>query len=132
VEHPGEIEDDIPKWLVHEERECEVWCYCFLNLFNTKFLQLFLDKLVLERFPGRLKCRSEKERTIDTQQQLTFAGKTSTVSGMLVLKLSSGCITAEITSGVKAMAEEEQGAEVLVYAQNGSVLGVELSLSGGL
>ena len=38
---------------------------------------------------------------------------------------------AEITSKVKAMAEEEEGAEVLVYAQNGSVLGGQ-SLSGGL
>ena len=28
------------------------------------------------------------------------------MSGMLVLKLSSGCIIAEITLGVKAMAEE--------------------------
>jgi len=41
----------------------------------------------------------------------------------VVLKLSSGCIIAEITSGVGAMAEEKQGAEVFVYAQNGSVLG---------
>ncbi len=38
----------------------------------------------------------------------------STVLGMLVLKLSSGCIIAEITLGVIVMAEGE-GAEVLVY-----------------
>ena len=43
------------------------------------------------------------------------------MSGMLVLKLSSGCIIAEIMSGVKAMAEEGEGAEVFVYTQNGSV-----------
>ena len=42
---------------------------------------------------------------------------------MLVLKLSSGWIIAEITLEVKATAEEEEGAEVLVYVQNGSVLG---------
>jgi hypothetical protein len=34
------------------------------------------------------------------EEQHTFAGKkTSTVSGMLDLRLSSGCMTAEITSG---------------------------------
>ena len=38
---------------------------------------------------------------------------------MLVLKLSSGWIIAEITSEVRAMAEEEEGAEVLVYAHMG-------------
>ncbi len=42
---------------------------------------------------------------------------------MLVLKLSSWWIIAEITSEVKATAEEKEGAEVLVYAQNGSILG---------
>jgi hypothetical protein len=42
---------------------------------------------------------------------------------MLVLKLSSGWIIVEITSEVKATAKEEEGAEVLVYAQNGSDLG---------
>jgi hypothetical protein len=31
--------------------------------FNTKFLQLLLDKLFLQRFPGGLECGSEKERT---------------------------------------------------------------------
>jgi len=34
--------------------------------FNTNFLQLFLNKLFLQRFIGGLKCRSEKEKTIDT------------------------------------------------------------------
>ena len=34
--------------------------------------------------------------------------------------------------GVEAMTEEEQGAEVSVYMQNGSILGVELSFLGGL
>jgi hypothetical protein len=41
---------------------------------------------------------------------------------MLVLKLSSGCIMAKQKSrpvGLKAMAEGEQGAEVLVYVQMG-------------
>jgi hypothetical protein len=47
------------------------------------------------------------------------------VSGILVFKLSLGCIIAEITSAVKAMTEEGEGAEVLVYAQNGSVWGAE-------
>ena len=51
-----------------------------LAFFNKNFLQLFLDKLFLQCFSGGLKCRSEKERTIDTEQWLTFAGKkTSTV-----------------------------------------------------
>ena len=42
----------------------------------------------------------------------------STVSGMLVLELSSGCLIAEITLGVKVMAEGE-GVEVFVYTKNG-------------
>jgi len=42
---------------------------------------------------------------------------------MLVLKLSLWWIMAEITLEVKVTAEEEEGAEVLVYTQNGSVLG---------
>lgn len=46
-----------------------------------------------------------KERMVSAMlvwalEQLTFAGKkTSTVAGKLVLRLSSGCTTAEITSG---------------------------------
>jgi len=36
------------------------------DFFNAKFLQLLLDKVFLQRFLGGLKCRSEKERTIDT------------------------------------------------------------------
>ena len=77
MEHPGEIEDDIPKQLMDEEHEYAIASWAF---FNKNFLQLFLDKLFLQHFPGRLKSRSEKERMIDTEQWLTFAGKkTSTV-----------------------------------------------------
>ena len=53
---------------------------------------------------GRLKqIRERKEVRYITM--LTIAGKKTSTVSMLVLKLSSGCIRAEITSGVKAMAE---------------------------